>query len=255
MATESKGSATEVALVTGGGSGIGAATVRRLADRGVATVIADLNLAAAEALAAEVGDTSSSLAVRCDVTAPADLEAAVEAATALGDLAILVCCAGWPGSSAKLDEFSLEDWHRAIDINTMGVAHALRAAAPGMRERGRGAIVNVASIAGITGSRGQIAYSAAKAAVLGITRAAAKELMRDGVRVNAVAPGFIATPMTDAMSDKIKEAWRIDRLTIGGRLGAAEEIAAAIDFLCDPAASYITGETLVVDGGFTLGSP
>jgi 3-oxoacyl-[acyl-carrier protein] reductase len=246
---------TSVALVTGGGSGIGAATVRRLAARGVATVVADVSLEPARALADEVAATAASLAVACDVTRPDDLVAAVDAAAGLGDLDVLVCCAGLPGDAVRLEAFPLEQWERVLQVNTMGVVHALRAVTPGMRARGRGAVVTVASIAGVSGSRRQVAYSGAKAAVVGITQAAAKELMADGIRVNAVAPGFIATPMTDAMSERTREAWRVDQLTLGGRLGRADEVAAAIDFLASPDASYVTGVTLTVDGGFTLGFP
>jgi 3-oxoacyl-[acyl-carrier protein] reductase len=219
------------------------------------TVIADLAVDAAEKLASEVSAEAPSLAIHCDVTVPGDLDRAVKAATDLGELDILVCCAGWPGDAARLEAFPMELWQRVFDINTMGVVNALRAVTPGMRERRHGVIVSVASIAGIYGSRGQVAYSGAKAAVLGITRAAAKELMRDGIRVNAVAPGFIQTPMTAAMTEELRNAWRVDQLTVGGRLGLATEVAAAIDFLTSEDASYITGTTLTIDGGFTLGNP
>ena len=246
---------TSVALVTGGGSGIGAATVRRLAARGLSTVVADVAKSAAESVAAEVSGPAPSVAVSCDVTRADDLANAVEMAADIGDLDVLVCCAGLPGDAVRLEAFPLEDWQRVLEVNTMGVVHALRAVTPGMRARGRGAIVTVASIAGVSGSRRQVAYSGAKAAVLGITMATAKELMADGIRVNSVAPGFIATPMTEAMTARTREAWRVDQLALGGRLGQADEVAAAIDFLASDEASYITGVTLTVDGGFTLGFP
>lgn len=115
--------------------------------------------------------------------------------------------------------------------------------------------MNVASIAALQGSRGQIPYAAAKAGVVGLTKAAAKELMSAGVRVNAVAPGFIATPMTDAMPESLKEAWRLDELALGGGFGTADQVAQCIEFLASDEASFVTGVTLPVDGGFRLGYP
>lgn len=247
-----------VAIVTGGGSGIGAATVHLLASRGVSTLVADLDVDAAERVAREASASTGARAtgLRCDVTNPDDHASAVaEVESWEGTLDTLVCCAGNPGASAHLQDLPLETWDFVNQVNLMGVVHAIRAVSPTMRRHRRGSIVTVASIAGLTGSRAQVAYSTAKAGVVGLTRSAAKELMREGVRVNAVAPGFIQTPMTDALPDSARETWRVDRVTVEGRLGRSEEVAAGIDFLCSDAASYITGQVLTVDGGFTLGWP
>ena len=165
-----QGSSTDsVALVTGGGSGIGAETVRRLAQRGVRTVVADLDFESARRVSAEAGASARSVAIRCDVVDPEEVRQAAAAAAELGRWDVLVCCAGWPGEAARLEVVPLDQWDRVFAINTMGVVHATREAATRMRPLGRGSIVHVASIAGLTGSRGQVAYSGAKAAVLGIT--------------------------------------------------------------------------------------
>jgi NAD(P)-dependent dehydrogenase (short-subunit alcohol dehydrogenase family) len=248
---------TDVAIVTGGGSGIGAATVRRLAARGLHVVVADVRFDAAAAVAAEVIEAGAEATpVACDVTNQDSVTALVTHATEGGrPVAVLVNCAGLAGRSARLEDYAEQELNRLFDVNLKGVVLTIRAIGPVMRSQGRGAIVNVASIAGLNGSRGQVPYSGAKAGVIGITKAAAKELMDAGVRVNSVAPGFIATPMTDEMSDRVKKAWRLDQLVLGRDLGTPEHVAACIDFLASDAAAFVTGVTLPVDGGFRLGYP
>lgn len=251
-------SMSSLALVTGGGSGIGAATVRELARRGNSVVVVDLDLDAAQSVVSGVALPAGAQAIAraCDVTIPADVDRVVaEALQLTGRIDVVVNCAGLAGRSDKLELLGLDDWARVVDVNLWGVAHVARAVTPILREQRSGAVVNVASIAGIQGSRGQVPYSAAKAAVIGLTQAMAKELMSAGVRVNAVAPGFIRTPMTDEMTAQIKEAWRLDRLVLGGDLGLPEQVASCIGFLCSPEASFVTGVTLPVDGGFILGYP
>ena len=246
------------AIVTGGASGIGAATVRRLARRGLFVVIADRDEETARSLVDELGAEAipDAVAVTCDVTREDDITAVVEAARADGAVVeVLVNCAGFPGRAARLEELSMEAWQLVLDVNLWGVIHTTRAIAPLMRQQRSGSIVNVASIAGIVGSRGQVAYSVAKAGVVGATLAAAKELMPAGVRVNAVAPGFIATPMTDVMSAEMRQQWRLDRLALGGGLGDPDQVAACVEFLASPESSFVTGVVLPVDGGFRLGYP
>jgi 3-oxoacyl-[acyl-carrier protein] reductase len=245
-----------VAIVTGGASGIGAAVVGRLAGQGHAIVIADLSGDGAAELAGSLTDTGATAqGVACDVRDQSSIAAAVGAAQELGTLTTLINCAGLAGRSARIDRHSDEEWRAVLDVNLAGVILFTRAVAPILRDQQRGVIVNIASMAGLVGSRGQVVYSGAKAGVIGVTKATAKELMVDNVRVNAVAPGFIDTPMTETMTDEIKSAWGVDRLTLNGRFGTADEIAAAVQFLAGPDASYITGICLSVDGGFVLGYP
>jgi len=245
-----------VAIVTGGASGIGAAIVGRLARAGHQLVIADLKAGPA----AELADSCAAVGVQargmaCDVRAQADVAAVVDAAAAFGTITTLINCAGLAGRSARLERHSDEEWRAVLDVNLAGVILCTRAVSPILRSQRRGSIVNIASMAGLVGSRGQVVYSAAKAGVIGLTKAAAKELAADNVRVNAIAPGFIDTPMTEEMTDEIKAAWGVDRLTLNGRFGTADEVAAAAEFLAGPGASYITGVCLSVDGGFVLGFP
>jgi 3-oxoacyl-[acyl-carrier protein] reductase len=247
----------DLAIVTGGGSGIGAATVRRFAARGLHVIVADVRLESAAEVAAEVSESGAGATpVACDVTQPESVANLVASSNRDGgQIAVLVNCAGIAGRSARLEDYTDRELAAVFDVNLLGVALTIRAVGPIMRSQRRGAIVNVASIAGMTGSRGQVPYSGAKAGVIGITSAAAKELMDAGVRVNSVAPGFIRTPMTNEMSDQIKRAWRLDQLALGRDLGSPEHVAACIDFLASDAAAYVTGVTLPVDGGFHLGYP
>lgn len=245
----------KTAVVTGAASGIGAATVRRLRTRGLRVVLVDRDVARAEALANSIAeqDGPELRVLGCDVTQPDDVDAA--ARNLDGELDVLVNCAGVAGASARLEQLSLEEWHRVVDVNLWGVVHWIRATTPIMRERGGGCMLNVASVAAIQGSRGQVPYSGAKAGVVGVTIAAAKELMSWNIRVNAVAPGFIETPMTDEMSEQMRTDWRLGELVLGGRLGQADEVASCIEFLTSDDASFLTGVVLPVDGGFHLGYP
>jgi 3-oxoacyl-[acyl-carrier protein] reductase len=254
--TNASGGDPGVAIVTGGSSGIGAAVVARLAARGHEIVVADVN----DALAGEVVDGlaaagTSAVAIHCDVREEDDIAAVLAAAQELGTLTTLVCCAGLAGRSARMERHDDDEWRRILDVNLGGVILCTRAVGPVLRAQRRGSIVHIASMAGLVGSRGQVVYSGSKAGVIGVTKAAAKELMAEGVRVNAVAPGFIDTPMTEAMTDEVKEAWGIGKFALEGRLGSADEIAGAVEFLTGPDSTYVTGTCLSVDGGFQLGYP
>ena len=236
-------------LVTGGGSGIGEALCRLVAAEGAQVTVLDRDGEAAGRVAAEVGGR----AVACDVRDGDAVTAAVlEGAEAMGGLTDLVNNAGI-GTAKPLLAYTDKEWALLIGVNLTGTFHGIRAAAPIMLEAGRGSIVNNASLTGLRPTRGEAPYSAAKAGVLNLTAAAAVELA-PAIRVNAVAPGMIHTPLTQIVVDN--EAWRTaaESGTPLGRVGTAEEVAEVIAFLSSDAASYVTGQTIVVDGGSVLPS-
>jgi 2-hydroxycyclohexanecarboxyl-CoA dehydrogenase len=242
------------ALVTGGASGIGAATVRRLAAEGARVAVADLNEAGARAVAGEV----DGLGMVMDVTDTASVRAGVDAAVDdLGPLDVLVNNAG--GGRGAPDFFvntAEEDWDHTLALNLRSVLAVTHAVLPEMQRRKRGAIVNVASEAGRGGSQANVPYSAAKAGVIGFTKAIAREGAHYGVRCNAVAPGPIETPLLEAVADASGLGARLRQgmidSTAMGRPGQPEEVAATIAFLASDDASFITGETVGVSGGLTM---
>jgi len=241
------------ALVTGGASGIGAATCRRLAAEGAAVAVTDVNLDGAREVAAEIGGRAYEL----DVRSTESIRAAVDSADAeLAPLDILVNNAGYDefGFFVNTDEAM---WDRVLGVNLRGVIAVTHAVLPGMQERRAGRIVNVASEAGRVGSPGSGVYSAAKAGVLGITKAVAAESARYGVTCNAVAPGPIETPLLMAAPQYLGELG--ERLVQGmvgktalRRLGQPDEVAAAIAFLASDDAAYVTGQSLGVSGGLAM---
>jgi len=241
------------ALVTGGASGIGAATCRRLAAEGARVAVTDMNASGAGEVAAEV----SGMPYELDVRDGDAIAAAVAAATdELGPIDILVNNAGY-------DEFGFfvnsdpDMWDRVLGVNLRGVIAVTHAVLPGMQERRRGRIVNVASEAGRVGSSGSGIYSAAKAGVIGFTKAVAREAARYGVTCNAVAPGPIETPLLMAAPEALGEIGQklVDTMvgsTVLRRLGQPDEVAAAITFLASDDASYVTGQALGVSGGLAM---
>jgi 2-hydroxycyclohexanecarboxyl-CoA dehydrogenase len=242
------------ALVTGGASGIGAATARRLAAEGARVVVADINEAGARDVAAEL---DGGVAVAMDVADTASVTAAVaDASQQTGPIDVLVNNAGTdlPGFFTKTTP---EMWDFVIAVNLRGTLAVTHAILPGMHELGRGSIVNVASEAGRAGSQLSSIYSAAKAGVIGFTKAIARESARFGVRCNAVAPGPIDTPLLNSAPKVMGELGArlmqgmIDA-TVMGRLGTPDEVAAAIVFLASDDASFVTGQTLGVSGGLTM---
>ncbi|MBX3312707.1 MAG: SDR family oxidoreductase [Actinobacteria bacterium] len=237
------------AIVTGGGAGIGAATCALFAREGAQVTVLDRDPAAADAVAAEVGGRAAVVDVR---DGDAVQRAVLDAADAMGGLTDLVNNAGI-GTVKPLLDYSDKEWELLVGVNLTGTFNGIRAAAPIMLEAGRGSIVNNASLTAIRPTRGEGPYSAAKAAVLALTQNAALELA-PAVRVNAVAPGMIRTPLTQVIVDN--DAWReaAEAGTPAGRLGTAEEVAEVIAFLASDAASYVTGQTVVVDGGSVLPS-
>jgi NAD(P)-dependent dehydrogenase (short-subunit alcohol dehydrogenase family) len=236
-----------VALVTGGGNGIGQATARVLAAKGVHVVVADVDEDAARATAEEIGAAG----IHVDVTDDGSVAAMVAfAQERFGGLDWACNIAGIAPEPKPFVEHSLDDWQRTIDVNLTGVfccmQHELRAMVAG----GGGAIVNMSSGAGIVPAPGQPQYTAAKHGVLGLTKQAAQEFARSGIRVNAVLPGQTETNPMRAYLDALPDSGeRMLRRLPMGRLATTEEIAHAVVWLCSDEASYVNGASLVVDGG------
>ena len=240
--------------MTGAASGIGAAAARRLAAAGARVALADVDESGAREVAGEIDGA----AVAMDVLDLDSVTAGVAAAEeAVGPLDVLVNNAG--GGRRGVGWFvhiAPEDWDYQLRLNLHSVLAVTQRVLPGMRERGRGAIVNVASEAGRGGSEMNVPYSAAKAGVIGFTKAVAREFARYGVRCNAVSPGPIETPLLDALTGAGEAGDRLRQGMIAatrmGRAGTADEVAAAIAFLACDDASFVTGETLGVSGGLQM---
>jgi 3-oxoacyl-[acyl-carrier protein] reductase len=227
-----------VALVTGGGSGIGAATATRLLREGAQVATLDLGGVPPEgalALSADVSDSSQFA------------EAVARATEELGPLDVLVCSAGITGESLATVDVTDEEWRRVLAIDADGVFFCNRAVLPGMTERGYGRIVNVASIAGKEGNPMAAAYSAAKAAVIAMTKSIGKDVAGTGVLVNCVAPAVIETPMLGGMADYHID-YMVERIPLG-RMGAADEVAALACWLASDECSFSTGATFDISGG------
>ena len=241
-----------VALVTGGSRGIGRAIALALADEGATVVINYLRSpqAAEETAVAIAGKGREALIVQADVAVAADVERLLATiGERFGRLDVLVNNAGITKDNLLL-RLKEEDWDQVLDTNLKGVFLCTKAAAKVMVRQREGAIINVASIAGLTGNAGQANYSAAKAGIVGFTKAAARELASRHVTVNAVAPGFINTDMTAGLSEAVRAEWAA-RVPLG-RFGEPEDVANAVVFLASPRARYITGQTIVVDGGLAM---
>jgi NAD(P)-dependent dehydrogenase (short-subunit alcohol dehydrogenase family) len=245
----------KVALVTGGGSGIGRATAVRFAREGARVGVADRSLQKAEAVVGEIAASGGkAMALACDVSLASDCESAVAAVEkTLGPLDILINNAG-VGTTGTVLTTSEADFDRLMAVNVKGTYLMSRAALTVMVPRKRGVIVNAGSIAGLRAVADRAAYVTTKSAVVGLTRAMALDHVKDGIRVNAVCPGTTLTPWIDerlaeAEDPKAAMAALVSRQPMG-RLGTAEEMAAAYLFLASDESSFTTGTTLVVDGGF-----
>jgi len=239
--------AGRAALVTGAAQGIGLAFARLLYEHGASVMLADRDGELAAKAAAELGDEQRVAACACDVTSESDVTAAVESTVdRFGRLDILVNNAGIT-RDASMRKMPLADFEAVIDVHLKGSWLCTRAAADAMRRNGSGVIVNMSSMSGKTGNPGQTNYSAAKAGIVGLTKASAKELARHGIRVNAVQPGLIRTAMTEAMPSEVFAAFERDVPL--GRAGEPHEVAGAVLFLASELSSYITGAVLEVGGG------
>jgi NAD(P)-dependent dehydrogenase (short-subunit alcohol dehydrogenase family) len=248
--------ANKVALVTGGSTGIGRASAITFAREGAKVVVSDVNTESGEQVARSIRDSGGkAIFVKADVSVAAEVEALVKKAVATyGRLDCAFNNAGIPGPiGASTHEYPDESWERVIGTNLKGVWLCMRYEIPQMLKQGSGAIVNTASIWGLVGAAGASAYVASKHGVVGLTRAAALEYAPQGIRINAVNPGTIRTPILDpfiaAMPDF--ESMMTARHPIG-RIGMPEEVAEAVVWLCSDAASFVVGQNLPVDGGYTV---
>lgn len=241
----------KVALITGGASGIGEATARTLAAAGAAVVVADLHEDAANAVVEDLRSKGFKAAgFAGDFGDPAVNEAAVQFAVAeFGALHLAFNNAGIIGPQGPIHEVDIEDYRRLIDTNLNAVFYGIKYEVPAILEAGGGAIVNTASILGLVGTPGYAPYVTAKHAVSGLTKAAALQYANQGIRINSVHPGYIDTPLLQALPREEYDS--LVNLHPIGRLGTAEEVAEVVAFLLSDAAAFVTGSQYLVDGGYT----
>ena len=238
----------KVAFVTGSTRGIGLAIARTFHDAGAKVAIVGRDAERARTVAAEVGARAAG--VGCDVAVGEQVEAALAAAeAALGPLDILVNNAGLTRDNILL-RLTEADWDAVLDANLKGAFHTTRAAVKGMMKRRSGRIINVTSIVGLSGNKGQANYAASKAGLIGFTKSVAKEYAGRGILANCIAPGYIETDMTRGLPEAAK-ATLLQGIALG-RLGRPEDVAGAALFLASDLAAYITGQVLVVDGGLVV---
>ena len=238
-----------VALITGSGRGIGLAVAKRFARDGANIVLADIDgevaQAGAESLARE---GTRAIGVACDVGNPGEVDSMIEAVLdAFGQLDIVFNNAGIMGRTAPLWELKDKDWDEVIRVNLNSMFYVCRAAITHMRAQGRGSIVNMASIAGKEGTPNLVPYSVTKAGIIALTKALGKEVIREGIRVNCVAPAVIETPLLDQLPREAIEAM-LSKAPMG-RFGTAEEVAAVVHFLASDDASFITAQCFDASGG------
>ncbi len=244
----------QVALVTGAGSGMGLATAKAFAEAGASVVLADIDEQAVRKAVEElVSAGKMAIAVRCNVAEEADVAAMIEqTVSTFGRLDAAYNNAGVQSPAVETADASGEEFERVNAINLRGVWNCMKYELRQMREQGSGAIVNCSSIGGLIGLPGRAIYHASKHGVIGLTKSAALEYASRGIRINAVCPGAIETPM---IADMIaKESLTMEEMVRDqpmGRLGRPEEIAAAVVWLCSPFASFVIGHALAVDGGYT----
>lgn len=246
----------KAAIVTGGSSGIGRATALLLARHGAAVMVSDIAEAAGKQTVEIIRRKGGRAEfIKTDVSVPGDCEALVERTLSeYGRLDIAFNNAGIPGTPALTASYGFANWRRVLDVNLTGVFNCMTYELAAMQSRG-GVIVNTASIMGLQGAPGASAYSAAKHGVIGLTRTAALEYGRHGIRVNAVCPGYIATPMTTESDRNVSEKVRKAAENSGAirRLAEPEEVSEMVFWLCSDKASFVTGAHFVVDGGVTAG--
>ena len=241
----------KVAIITGGAQGIGKAMVEVIAQSGTAVVVADMNLEEAQKTATEYHSPENPcIAVGLDITDSQQVSEAVgHLIKEWGRVDVLINNAGITRDSLLM-RMKEEDWNRVMDVNLKGVFYCTRAVLPTMIRQRRGSIVNIASIVGVMGNAGQANYAASKAAVIGFTKSVAREYASRGIRVNAVAPGFIDTAMTQALSEDVRD--RLLKQIPLARLGTDRDVAHAVRFLISDEAAYVTGHVLHVNGGMLM---
>ena len=242
----------QVALITGAGRGIGKGVARRLADAGASIVAVDIDEDSAVRTAEEIEATAGvkTASFCCDVSDYNQVESVLDRVIEkFARLDILINNAGITRDSLIM-RMKPEDWDLVLRINLTGAFNFIRAACRQMTKQRSGAIVNISSVVGLMGNPGQANYAASKAGLIGLTKTAAKEFAPRGVRVNAVAPGFIETEMTARLPDSVKEQWH--KIIPLGRSGTIEDVASAVFFLVSPDSIYITGQVLQVDGGMII---
>jgi 3-oxoacyl-[acyl-carrier protein] reductase len=238
----------KTAFITGSTRGIGHAIARTFYDAGAKVAVVGRDLERARSVAARLGERA--VGVACDVAQAAQVDAAVGGAeSALGPIDILVNNAGLTRDNILL-RLSGEDWDIVLEANLKGAFHTTKATLKGMMKRRAGRIINVSSIVGITGNKGQANYAASKTGLIGFTKSVAKEYASRNILVNCVAPGFIETEMTDALPSEAR-ASLLEEIALG-RLGRPEDVAGTVLFLASDLAGYITGQVLVVDGGMVI---
>jgi 3-oxoacyl-[acyl-carrier protein] reductase len=238
----------KTALVTGASGGIGGAIARALHGQGAAVTLSGTRANALEQLRAALGERAHAVAARMDDAADID-RLAKEAEAAMGRIDILVNNAGITRDNLSM-RMKDEDWEKVLQVNLTGTFRLTRAVTRGMMRRRHGRVVNITSIVGVTGNPGQANYAAAKAGLIGLSKSLAQELASRSITVNCVAPGFIATPMTDVLTDDQKKG--ILARVPAERLGTPEEIAAGVVYLASDEAAYVTGQTLHINGGMAM---
>ncbi|SJZ57405.1 3-oxoacyl-[acyl-carrier-protein] reductase [Enhydrobacter aerosaccus] len=238
----------KTALVTGATGGIGGAIARALHAQGATVALAGTRADALDQLKTALGERAHAIAARMDD--PADIERlAKEAEAAMGKIDILVNNAGITRDNISM-RMKDEEWEKVLQVNLTGTFKLTRAVMRGMMKRRLGRVINITSIVGVTGNPGQANYAAAKAGLIGMSKSLAQELASRGITVNCIAPGFIATPMTDVLTEEQRKT--ILTRVPAGRLGTSEEIAAGVVYLSSDEAAYVTGQTLHINGGMAM---
>ena len=238
----------KTALVTGASGGIGGAIARALHEQGAAVTLSGTRADALEQLKSSLGERTHVVAAKMDDAADID-RLAKEAEAAMGKIDILVNNAGITRDNLSV-RMKDEDWEKVLQVNLTGTFRLTRAVTRGMMRRRHGRVVNITSIVGVTGNPGQANYAAAKAGLIGMSKSLAQELASRGITVNCLAPGFIATPMTDVLTDDQKKG--ILGRVPADRLGTPDEIAAGVVYLSSDEAAYVTGQTLHINGGMAM---